>query len=224
MSISVIIPALNEAQRIEQCIASVRAQPEVAEIIVVDGGSTDDTVQRARRLATVLVSARGRAAQMNAGARAAAGDVYLFLHADSHLHANAFAAMNAALSDAAVVGGTFTLRFDTDGTLLDLYALCTRLPLRVFRYGDQGVFVRQAVFATLGGYRAMPIMEDVDFIARLRGAGHTALVHTPVTTSARRFTRLGVIRQQLLNTALVGLYSCGVSPERLAHWYENVHR
>lgn len=225
MTLSVVVPTLNEARHIEACLASVWSQPHDGEVIVVDGGSDDATAVLATPLATAVVpSVRGRAAQMNAGARTATGDALLFLHADSRLAPGAFDALHEALADPAVVGGTFTLRFDVDDPLLDFYAWCTRFPLGVFRYGDQGIFVRRATFDALGGFPELPIMEDVDFLARLRRRGRTALIPLPVTTSARRFERLGVVRQQLLNAALVGLYALGAPPERLARWYENVHR
>ena len=222
--ISVIVPALNEARCIERCLASVRAQRLPAEVVVVDGGSTDATAALAAPQARVLRGPRGRAVQMNAGARACTGDALLFLHADSALHPHALPALAHALRDPGVAGGTFTLRFDRDSPALRLYAACTRLPGRLFHYGDQGIFVRRAVFERLGGFRALPLMEDVDLLDRLRAHGRVALLPYPVTTSARRFARHGPVRQQLRNVALVGLFLMGVSAERLAGWYENVSR
>jgi GT2 family glycosyltransferase len=161
---------------------------------------------------------------MNAGARATSGELLLFLHGDTRLAPGALPALRQAMRDPRVVGGTFTLRFEPDTPLLRCYAWCTRLRWRAFHYGDQGIFVRRAVFETLGGFAEVPLMEDVDFLARLARAGRTTLVPHPVTTSARRFHRHGVVRQQLLNVALVGLYSLGVPPARLAHWYEQTSR
>lgn len=219
-SISVVIPTLDEAARILTCLRSVKAQPGHVETIVVDGGSTDDTCAIAEDAgATVLPAQRGRGTQLNAGARAASGEILLFLHADTVLDPGALAGVRAALADEGVVGGTFTLRFDRDGSMLRLYASFTRLPFRLFHYGDQGIFVRRATFENVGGFREWPIMEDVDFLARLRAAGRTAIVPLPVTTSARRFARHGVVRQQLRNTALMLLFHLGVSPARLAAWY-----
>lgn len=219
--ISVIIPALDEADHLEACLASIADQEgaSATEIIVVDGGSTDATREIAARAATVIGAPRGRGSQLNAGARAASGNVLLFLHADSTLHPRALAALGAALTDPGIVGGTFTLRFDRDHPLLRFYAWCTRMPLALFHYGDQGIFVRRDVYDGMCGFREWPLMEDVDFLARLRRAGRTALLPLPVTTSARRFARHGVVRQQMRNAILVLLFRLGVSPHRLAAWY-----
>jgi hypothetical protein len=127
--------------------------------------------------------------------------------------------LRAALADPAAAGGTITLRFDENRPLLRLYALSTRLPFRLFHYGDQGIFVRRSVFERLGGFREIPLMEDVDFLRRLHRAGRVALTPAPITTSARRFVEGGVLRQQLLNIALVAAFELGVAPERLAGWY-----
>lgn len=224
-SIAVVIPTLDEAARIEACLAAVTAQREPAEIVVVDGGSADDTVRRAAAMhVRTLPAARGRGAQMNAGARATSGDILLFLHADTLLPPGGLAAVRRALAEPAVVGGTFRLRFDQDSPVLRLYAWCTRFRWRLFHYGDQGIFVRRATFEALGGFREWPIMEDVDFLARLGAAGRTALLPLAITTSARRFARYGVVRQQLLNVVLLALHQLGVPPRWLAWWYGNLHR
>ncbi|HEV2149563.1 MAG TPA: TIGR04283 family arsenosugar biosynthesis glycosyltransferase [Longimicrobiaceae bacterium] len=214
-----IVPALNEAERIVACLRSVAAQAGPRELIVVDGGSTDGTPGLARELATVAAGPRGRAWQMNVGGRLARGEVLLFLHADSVLPAGALTALRDALADPRAAGGTFTLRFDTDRPWLRLYALLTRFRPRLFHYGDQGIFVRREVFERLGGFAELPLMEDVDFLRRLRREGRVVLVPRPVTTSARRFLARGIVRQQLLNGALVLLYHLGVAPARLARWY-----
>jgi Glycosyltransferases, probably involved in cell wall biogenesis len=219
VSVSVIVPTLDEAHYIRSCVASALAQEAPVDVVVVDGGSRDGTPDLVKGRATVMLAGRGRAVQLNAGTRRATSDVLLFLHADSTLHPHALAGVRAALSDADIVGGTFTLRFDRRSPLLDFYAWCTRLPLGVFRYGDQGIFVRRRTFEALGGFREWPLMDDVDFLTRMRTAGRTALVPLPVTTSARRFTGHGVVRQQLRNVLLVALYRLGVSPTTLAIWY-----
>jgi uncharacterized protein len=222
--VSVIVPALNEAGRIEACLRSVVAQGDGVEALVVDGGSTDETVSRATAYARTVTAPRGRGAQMNAGAREATGDVLLFLHADSALHRDAVRGVRDALRDPRVVGGTFTLRFEPETPLLRLNAYLVRARPPLFHYGDQGIFVRRTAFRALDGYRELPLMEDVDFLRRLRGIGRTVLLPLPVTTSARRFMHRGVVRQQFRNWALMALYLVGVSPNRLARWYESTRR
>lgn len=222
MRISVIVPALNEAGCIAACLGSVRAQGMDTEVLVVDGGSTDATADIAARHARVVRGVRGRGAQMNAGARVSTGDVLLFLHADTVLHPRALAGMRRALMDRRVAGGTFTMRFDVAHPLLRLYGWCTRL--RWFRYGDQGIFLRREVFERLGGYRELPLLEDVDLLRRMRRHGRLAVVPRPVTTSARRFVERGIFRQQLVNGAILAAYALGVSPARLAGWYAGRRR
>jgi rSAM/selenodomain-associated transferase 2 len=219
MKVSVIIPALNESENIRTTLLSVKQQEGDFEVIVVDGGSSDDTKAIAKAHAQVIPSEPGRAIQMNAGARLASGEVLLFLHADSSLHPYALGALRQALTVSQTVGGTFTLRFDTNRFLLRLYAFFTRLKFRYFHYGDQGIFVRRATFEQLGGFKEMPLMEDIDFLLRLRKQGRVALIQLPVTTSARRFVKQGLVRQQLLNGFLLTLYRLGVKPEILAKWY-----
>ena len=221
MKVSIIIPALNEAQNIDAALVSVEQQAGEFEIIVVDGGSSDETFEKARRRALAITSERGRAIQMNAGARQASGEVLLFLHADSRLGPNALAALREEMEDRRKVGGTFTLRFDSDKIILALYGLFTRFRFRYFHYGDQAIFVRRSVFDELGGYAEVPIMEDIDLLLRMRKKGRLALINRPVTTSARRFVQHGLVGQQLLNVCLVILYIFGVKPETLAGWYQS---
>ncbi len=222
MKISVVIPALNETETIAACVASAARQAGDVEILVADGGSTDGTPERVPAPARVVTSERGRAAQMNAGARQTNGDVLLFLHADSRLHPAALSGLREALLDPVVVGGTFTLRFDRRSPLLGLYAFFTRFRFRWFHYGDQGIFVRRRVLERLGGFRAVPILEDADFLGRLGTLGRRALVRLPVTTSARRFEARGAARQQLLNGAILLLRALRVPHAKLARWYPDL--
>lgn len=219
MKTSVIIPALNEENNILRTLLSIKKQQGDFEIIVVDGGSTDQTAEIARPHASVISSERGRAVQMNAGARLASGEILLFLHADSILHCDAFDHLSRVLKDPEIIGGTFTLRFDSDKLLLRFYTFFTRFKFRYFHYGDQGIFVRRSTFEQFGGFKEIPIMEDIDFIRRMHKRGRVALIRLPVTTSARRFLKRGLLRQQLLNTILVSLYVLGVKPETLSRWY-----
>lgn len=219
LAISVIIPALNEAENIRPCLDSITGQPGPLEIIVADGGSSDDTAALAQGYARVISAPRGRASQMNAAARLAAGDVLLFLHADTRLHPRGLSAIRQTLADKTAAGGTFHLSFDTSAPLFRVYAGFTHLHWLYLHYGDQGIFIRRAVFERLGGYRDIALMEDIDLLRRMQALGRRAVLPFPVTTSARRFYRDGLVRNQVKNIFLVLLFALGADPDRLAAWY-----
>ena len=219
MKISVVIPALNEAARIERTLEALVAQPGPWEVIVVDGGSTDETMARAAAYATVLTSSPGRARQMNHGAKDADGAVLLFLHADTLLPADAFDLIRATLSDPSAEAGAFRLRFDVATPLLRFYSFCTRLPLPRLCFGDRGLFVRRVVFEALGGFPKVPIFEDLELVRLLHQRGGFRFLSRAVTTAARRFESVGPLRQQALNSYLWVRYQLGTDPERIAHLY-----
>ncbi|MBI1765151.1 MAG: TIGR04283 family arsenosugar biosynthesis glycosyltransferase [Acidobacteria bacterium] len=220
MCLSIIIPTLNEAAIIRAAAAALAPWRDQIEIIIVDGGSTDETVARAQGCGlSVLTAPRGRGTQMNAGAQVARGDILLFLHADTRLPDEAPALIATALADPAVNGGHFSLQFD-GGTraaqwLTWLYP-CLRLGGMC--YGDSAIFARRAVFERLGGYRDMPLFEDVDLFKRLKRAGR--FVHLPAraTTSSRRFEGR-FARTFALWSCLQVLYWLGAPPQRLAQLY-----
>ncbi len=225
VSLSVIIPTLNEAARIERRLGEL-AQIGVLDVIVADGGSTDATVATARAhgSARVVSAPRGRAAQMNAGAREALGRVLLFLHADVSLPGDAPAWIERALADPSVVGGAFrTWTVADEGErwapwlhVADLRSRYTRAP-----YGDQALFVRSEAFARVGGYPDQPLMEDVELARRLRRLGRLRTVPARVRVSGRRFLAHPV-RDTVLVTLTPLLYRLGVSPARLRTWYHDV--
>jgi rSAM/selenodomain-associated transferase 2 len=192
-------------------------------VILVDGGSDDATIQVAARFSAVrlLASPRGRARQMNAGARAARGDILLFLHADTRLPEGGLGAVSAALDDARVVGGRFDVRFDSPRPVLRMIAFFMNLRSRAsgISTGDQAIFVRREVFETMGGYPDMPLMEDIELSRRLKRRGRLAALPSRVTTSARKWEREGALRTMALMWALRFLYMVGVSPARLHRWY-----
>ncbi len=221
MRVSVIIPTLNEAPGIARTLCRVRQAGE-CEILVVDGGSDDGTPELARPLADrVLLSERGRARQMNAGARAATGDVVLFLHADTVLPAAFPALLARSLRDPRVVGGRFDVRLDAAGwpfrmieTLMNIRSRWTKIAT-----GDQAIFVRREVFLALGGYPEIPLMEDVELSRRLKRVGELACLRACVTTSARRWQRNGIVRTIILMWTLRLGYFLGVPAEQLKTFY-----
>lgn len=224
-AISIVVPALDEAERIVEVLRSVR-EPGVREVIVVDGGSVDDTAARAATVADlVLRSPRGRAIQMNAGADAASGDVLLFLHADTRLPTGFAAAVQAAVESGAI-GGRFDVVLEGEHPFLPVVAFLMNARSRLTRIstGDQAIFVRRDVFAKLGGFAPIPLMEDVEITGRLRRLGPLAALRLRVRTSARRWEINGVARTILLMWWLRLEYACGVSPERLARAYRRPAR
>jgi len=227
--ISLILPVLNEETRIGQRLAELAALgPEIGEVLVVDGGSTDATAARAREYpgVTVLSAPRGRASQMNAGAAAARGDVLWFLHADVALPPDAPRHVRDALEDPRVVAGAFKTWTVNDsgrrswlGPLLhlaDLRSRYTRLP-----YGDQAMFIRAQVFRRVGGFPAQPLMEDLELSTRLWREGRIRTVEACVTVSGRRFLARPVFYFVAVNGFPL-LYRLGVSPASLLRLYAHV--
>ncbi|MGB7948756.1 MAG: TIGR04283 family arsenosugar biosynthesis glycosyltransferase [Candidatus Binatia bacterium] len=221
MRISIVIPVLNEEKHITATVAALpRSQPH--ELVIVDGGSSDRTAEICNRLgATVLVSSRGRARQMNFGARRASGDVLLFLHADTRLPDSAFDDIQQALSNPQCVGGRFDVQLDGAHWMLGVIGAMISLRSRLSQVatGDQAIFVRREVFAELGGYPDIPLMEDVAFSRALKRKGRVACLRSRVLTSARRWERDGVWRTILKMWALKSLYLAGISPLRLKRYY-----
>ncbi|HEY1233496.1 MAG TPA: TIGR04283 family arsenosugar biosynthesis glycosyltransferase [Candidatus Binatia bacterium] len=221
MRISVILPVLNEERTIG---ASLEALLVLApdEIIVVDGGSTDRTQQICARLGvSVITSNRGRARQMNRGAKEATGDVLLFLHADTTLPASAPQDVRAAMRDPDCPGGRFDVEIDGAHWMLKVIARLINCRSRVTKVatGDQALFVRRAVFESMGGFQDIPLMEDIAFCRALKRIGPIACLHTRVITSGRRWERHGVWRTVIKMWALKVCYLAGVSPRRLKQFY-----
>ena len=218
--ISVILPALNEETQIEKTIVSVRNAD--AEIIVVDGGSRDRTVEQAERAgAAVIRGPRGRALQQNRGAAEARGGVFLFLHADTVLPKDYVAQVFETLMDRRIVLGAFRFRTDLDRPLMRAVEFATHIRSRYLRlpYGDQALFVRTSCFRAVGGFPEMPIAEDLFFVRLVSKLGRIALSPAHAVTSGRRWKEVGVLRTTLINQLILAGFALGISPKTLARLY-----
>jgi rSAM/selenodomain-associated transferase 2 len=224
LRISAIIPTWQEAEQIEHC---VRNALEIAEeVLVVDAQSPDGTARIAEEAGArvIVVREKGRGPQLHAGALTASGDVLLFLHADAKLGHGAREAMVRALGDPAVVGGNFHLRFWPEGRFARLFTWANhvrRLWMRIY-YGDSAIFVRRSVYRALGGFRALPILEDYELVRRLERYGRTHYVRqVDVLASARRFAARPW-RTLALWCLIQALFMLGVHPDRLASLYRDL--
>jgi rSAM/selenodomain-associated transferase 2 len=218
--ISIIIPTLNEEANIDAIADTLPGK--AGEIIIVDGGSTDRTILFAReRKIRVEYSAAGRAAQLNHGAACAVGSVLLFLHADTRLPEDFATAILQTLAGNGVVAGAFSLAIRDAGPALRFIALCANIRSRTLQlpYGDQALFITREQFVRLGGFPQLPIMEDFFLIKKAKKLGRICTVPEQVTTSARRWQRLGVVRTTLINQLIILGFALRISPERLASLY-----
>jgi rSAM/selenodomain-associated transferase 2 len=225
-SIAVIVPVINEQEQLATTLSHVPLAPG-DELIVVDGGSTDETLNIARKFTpTVLSSPPGRARQMNLGAAHATGDILLFLHADTLLPPDSLDAVRCAMQRSQVAGGAFRLVIEPTTPALRLVAWGANLRSRFGRlpYGDQALFVRRSLFERLGGYANAAFLEDVILVRAMRRHGRLVLVPQAVQTSGRRWLHEGVVYTTVRNNVIVGLFFCGVAPATLKRWYSDWHR
>ena len=222
-ALSIVMPVLNEAGGIAAALQALAPLAERgAQLIVVDGASTDGTPERAQACGAQLVSAaRGRALQMNAGALQASGDVLLFLHADTLLPPDADRLIRQALAAGPLVWGRFDVRIDGHSWLLRVIAVLMNLRSRCggIATGDQAMFMTRAAFDAVGGFAAQPLMEDIEMSRRLLLLSRPACLRAQVLTSGRRWESGGVWRTILLMWRLRFAYWRGVAPERLAALY-----
>ena len=219
--ISIIIPSLNEASSIRSALESTRGA-ENAEVIVVDGGSADGTPEIARSLdARVIRTPPGRALQQNRGAQAAEGAILLFLHADSLLPEGFEGYVREIMGRPGTAGGCFSFKLDRASRSLSVIEWGVNLRSRRFQlpYGDQALFMRRGLFNELGGFREMPILEDLELVRRLRRRGRIVTAGAPVITSGRRWGEMAPWRVMFLNQVLLLAYYSGVSPDTIARWY-----
>lgn len=222
--ISIIIPALNEEKMLGATLAGLANEPGI-EVIVVDGGSTDQTKAVAEDYGgRVLNAAGGRARQMNTGAAQATGDILLFLHADTLLPHGFGEPVRAVLANRKIAAGAFRLAIDGPGfglrfieTMANLRSRWLGLP-----YGDQAIFLKTALFRKLGGFPDQPIMEDFVLMRRLKSSGKITILPLAAMTAARRWQQLGLLKTTLINQAIVIAYLYGVSPDALVKWYRGL--
>ncbi|MEA5509202.1 TIGR04283 family arsenosugar biosynthesis glycosyltransferase [Crocosphaera sp. UHCC 0190] len=220
--ISIIIPVLNEEKIIEKVLENLVLNANL-EVIIVDGYSQDKTVKIAQNMGfqVIIVGQMGRAYQMNQGASIATGDILLFLHADTILPDNYQTIIKNILSDPQTLAGAFELGIDSQQLSFRLIERLVNWRSRFFSlpYGDQAIFIKTSIFRESGGFAQLPIMEDFEFIQRLKKRGKIAIASAKVTTSSRRWQKLGIWKTALINQLIIIGYYLGVSPHQLARLY-----
>jgi rSAM/selenodomain-associated transferase 2 len=223
LNLSIIIPVLNEAAHIVATLELLQPlRQQGHEVIVVDGGSTDQTMQLAEPLVDQIIqSASGRAHQMNCGAALASHEILLFLHADTRLPSDAAQQIDTTLGRSMNVWGRFDVTLSGVHFMFRVIERMINLRSRLtgVATGDQAIFVRRGVFELFGGYAEIPMMEDVEFSKCLRTISKPCCIHSPVVTSSRRWEEHGIFKTVLLMWRLRLLYFIGVAPEKLAANY-----
>ena len=231
MTLSIIIPVFNEQENIAQVLKNLESVPDI-EIIVVDGGSQDDTVAIAQSLninslnIKVIVIPAGRAKQMNAGAAIASGDSLLFLHGDTCLPSGFETLIPEALSRPKVVAGAFELGISGTDWKLRIVEWMVKVRSHLFSlpYGDQAIFLSKQQFQNLGGFPELPIMEDFQLILKLQKQGKIHILPVKVTTSGRRWQKLGIVQTTCINQLMILGYFLGIPIEKLAQFYRQQKR
>ena len=226
LSVSVIIPAINEEANVVAAVESAR-MASADEVIVVDGGSCDETRCRAIAAgARVVMSSTGRAVQQNEGARCAKGDVLLFLHADCQLGNQCIEQIRQAFTDLSKAYGGFRQSIEEQGMIFRILERgnAARVKWQSLVFGDQGFFVRRDLFEKVGGFEDVRLMEDVILSQSLRRHGKLVLLPGPIIVGSRRWKQHGVVRQTVRNWVLMFAWRCGVPPNRLADYYRRHDR
>lgn len=222
--LSIIIPLYNEESALVQNEDNFKSLSESAEVIFVDGGSSDDTIKYAKMYGSVIESQKNRAVQMNVGAKAAQYDILLFLHADSILHEGSLNMIKDAIKNKGYIGGCFCQKFDQPGLIYKWIAFTGNVRARMFKifYGDQGIFVCKDKFLQLGGFPEVAICEDVVFTKNLRKLGKVGILCKPIHCSARRWIIQGILKTFFLNMRITMSLLLGSSQKKLAQLYKDV--
>jgi rSAM/selenodomain-associated transferase 2 len=222
---SIIIPVLHESEIISALLESLQhlKTDEPFEIIVVDGSQILDTLQVITDTTIITCSCQqGRGRQMNVGASRANGDILVFLHADTILPTTALLLIQKTLQNKRLVGGAFTLKIQSQRLLMKMIAVFSTFRSQITRapYGDQVIFLRKSFFNAIGGYKDLPLMEDVELMRRVKkNKGEIIILQTPVVTSDRRWNQEGLFYTALRDTIIIFLYWCGMPAEKLAKFY-----
>ncbi len=223
--ISIIMPVLNEEDHLPDTLARLSLS-QSEELIIVDGGSSDSTVEIAKNFTSkVFLSPRGRAKQMNYGAKKAEGKILFFLHADCVPSDRAFNLIRNTLKEEGIILGAFDISFNQKGLCYRVIEKGANIRSRLtsIPYGDQGIFLKKEVFMKLGGFSEIPLMEDIELGRRARKIGRIVFVDEPIYVSARRFEKEGLLYAVLRDWILALSYTVfGVKPERLVKHYKNV--
>jgi len=220
-AISIIIPVLNEERIIGSQLGYLSETFPDAQVIVVDGHSSDRTVEIASQTSHCVLSSRGRGVQMNIGAEVADGDLLWFLHADCTPDAASVNAIKAAMSNDRVVGGAFRFRFDDQSWPYSAISRFSNLKNHFMNriYGDMGIFVRRSVFRRMGGFSESMLMEDIDFSRRLRICGKVAILKPKIVTSSRDWVKEGIWGKLLKDSFIKWAYRFGTESKTLYEWY-----
>jgi rSAM/selenodomain-associated transferase 2 len=223
--LSIIIPVLNEQNNIKNTLTAIlkNQNNEEIEIIVIDGGSTDNTISQVKNLGIeIYISPQiGRANQMNLGATKARGDILLFLHGDTIIPHNFARIIIDILAQSEVVGGAFSLKINGKKKAFKFIETMANWRSHLFSlpYGDQGIFLKRSIFEEIGGFKNLAIMEDFDLIQRLKKQGKISIASAKVITSQRRWQKLGILQTTLINQLIIIGYYMGISPEKLKQFY-----
>lgn len=222
--ISIIVPVYNEEKVLSENAPRLHKLAQHAELIIVDGGSTDRSVELASCLGKILMGKKGRAVQMNYGAGFAQSNILFFLHADTFTCADTLKSIEKNIMNNGFIGGCLTQRIDREGARYRLIENFGNIRARLTKifYGDQGIFVRKDIFSKIGGFPEVPIMEDIIFTKKLRRTGKTIVLKDKISVSARRWEKKGVIKTVLVYSFLNFSYWMKVSLNKISSFYADL--